>query len=617
LIWVELIEYVSIRQNSRHASLRTVLIDSLPNDCNTKNQLEDTLAVFPGALQAITINRDYSSLSRRVREQEDLVRRLEAAETQFVRTVLRGRVNKLARQTTAKKALLSRNKSGLHHFMARLTSRKVDKIASYKKQLGKLTEEINKQRASREDFPRLPSVFVTFQDPIAAHMVCQTVIHPRYGYITPRTLPISLDDVVWDNICIGWWQRSVRMVVSNTLAVLLALLCALPAAFAGLLSQIIYLTHAVPWLAWVGRLPHWTLGLIQGVLPPLFLTTLVRIFSWSLEYLVQAQGIPSYSLISLKIQDLYFYFLFVQITLLVSLSAGLTAIVNEIASGGFVAATLAKNLPKASNYFLSYVLLQALSVSANALLRVDRLVDKVILGPLLDKTVTELLERQHGRDIEWGTFVPVYTNLACIGIAHPQLLRKEMTNSNAKGLLYAIISPIILPFQTIAFTLFFVIYSYSGILTTKRDSGGLFYPTALKQLILGVYLMEISLATLFLLVRDSQGRPGCIPQAGLMIVAFALTTVYHHLLCKAFNPLLFYTPTSLQLPAIHPAEATFEHQALTSVPTLRLPEDDSGVSSNETNKLRTDVREIIVSNRQATISTSGHIQLRADSGGFI
>jgi hypothetical protein len=87
-----------------------------------------------------------------------------------------------------------------------------------------------------------------------------------------------------------------------------------------------------------------------------------------------------------------------------------------MANGGSLAETLAKNLPKASNYFLSYVLLQALSVSASSLLRIDRLGGKFVLAPIFDRTVTDMMMREMGQDIQWGTFVPFYTNLSCIGV---------------------------------------------------------------------------------------------------------------------------------------------------------------------------------------------------------
>jgi hypothetical protein len=62
-------------------------------------------------------------------------------------------------------------------------------------------------------------------------------------------------------------------------------------------------------------------------------------------------------------------------------------------------ATLAKNLLKASNYFVSYVLLQALLVSANALLRINKLVANFVFAPIFNQTVTQKLERERGQDI--------------------------------------------------------------------------------------------------------------------------------------------------------------------------------------------------------------------------
>jgi hypothetical protein len=87
-----------------------------------------------------------------------------------------------------------------------------------------------------------------------------------------------------------------------------------------------------------------------------------------------------------------------------------------MAEGGSLVETLAKSLPKASNYFLSYVLLQALSISASSLLRIDRLGGKFVLAPIFDRTVTHMIMREKGQDIQWGTFIPFYTNLCCIGM---------------------------------------------------------------------------------------------------------------------------------------------------------------------------------------------------------
>jgi len=127
---------------------------------------------------------------------------------------------------------------------------------------------------------------------------------------------------------------------------------------------------------------------------------LIKGFVSALGYLVRKQGLASRSHIDLKIQDYYFYFLFVQVTLVVSLSAGLTTITNKMASGAPLAATLARNLPKASNYFLFYLLLQGLSVSASSLLRTDRLLSKFILSPIFNQSVTLIIMRKRGQDLQ-------------------------------------------------------------------------------------------------------------------------------------------------------------------------------------------------------------------------
>ena len=129
--------------------------------------------------------------------------------------------------------------------------------------------------------------------------------------------------------------------------------------------------------------------------------------------------------VELSVQSYYFAFLFVQVFLVVSLSAGFTTVIKELRSNvTSVPVALAKNLPKASNYFFSYMLLQGLSVSAGALLQVGSLVNWLVFAPLLVNKAGEKRTRQMELPrIQWGTFFPVYTNLACIGMQFRIILR--------------------------------------------------------------------------------------------------------------------------------------------------------------------------------------------------
>ena len=117
-------------------------------------------------------------------------------------------------------------------------------------------------------------------------------------------------------------------------------------------------------------------------------------------------------------------------------------------------------------------------------------------------------------------------------------------------------------FNIITFSLFWLVYRYNTLYVTKFrfDTGGLLYPRAIKQLFLGLYVMELVLIGLFFLVRDSKLMNGkevpdgssspCKVQAIMMIVVFGLTVIYQYLLSGAFGPLIKYLPITLEDEAV-------------------------------------------------------------------
>lgn len=123
--------------------------------------------------------------------------------------------------------------------------------------------------------------------------------------------------------------------------------------------------------------------------------------------------------------------------------------------------------------------------------------------------------------------------------------------------------------------------------------------------------MECSLTALFFLARDSQGEAACTAQACLMALAIPLTAVYHHLVRKAFNPLLIFSPTTIgdTLPFRSVKPFTFEPRALTSASVIRIPKDDLGIGSNEAAQLREALKSTPVLEDEATITSSGRITL--------
>lgn len=295
--------------------------------------------------------------------------------------------------------------------------KKIDKINYCRQEVARLNLEIEQDQKEPEKFPLMNSAFIQFNHQVAAHMACQAVSHHTPNQMAPRVVEISPDDVIWDNMSLKWWESYIRTGVVIVIIVGLVIGWAFPVTFTGLLSQINYLTTTFKWLAWLKKAPEWAISIIQGILPQALLGLLLFLLPIILRFLAKTQGDHTGMAVELSVQRYYFAFLFVQVFLVVSISSGITTTIQQISkSPQSIPSILAANLPKASNYFFSYLLLQALSVSAGALVQIGGLVQWFILAPLLDNTARQKWRRQTNLpNMQWGTFFPVYTNLACIG----------------------------------------------------------------------------------------------------------------------------------------------------------------------------------------------------------
>ncbi len=298
-----------------------------------------------------------------------------------------------------------------------LLGHKVDTINYCRKEVARLNLEIEQDQREPEKYPLMNSAFVQFNHQVAAHMACQAVSHHTPNQMAPRAIEISPDDVIWDNMSIKWWESYIRTGLVVVTIIGLVIGWAFPVTFTGLLSQISYLATNYHWLRWLLKAPTWVRSIIQGILPQALLGLLLLLLPVTLRLLAKTQGDHTGMAVELSVQQYYFAFLFVQVFLVVSISSGITTVIEQIShSPQSIPSILAENLPKASNYFFSYLLLQALSTSAGALVQVMGLLSWFVLAPLLDSTARQKWRRQTKLpNMQWGTFFPVYTNFACIG----------------------------------------------------------------------------------------------------------------------------------------------------------------------------------------------------------
>jgi len=215
--------------------------------------------------------------------------------------------------------------------------------------------------------------------------------------------------------------------------------------------------------------------------------------------------------------------------LVVSISGGLISFLSGAADNPkSVPAELARSLPRAANYFMSYVLVKALTGSAGALLQPCTLLVHSI-SPILDVSPRQIWRRQAKlATVEWARLLPPLTNIAVIGIA------------------FSAIAPLVLAFVSFAFALHWLVHRYNVIYVYQYDfeSGGRFFVAAINQLFAGLYVMEVCLVGIFVLATGPEAGATCIPQALAMIVVMASTVAFQSFLNRTYRTLMSYLPVS-------------------------------------------------------------------------
>lgn len=229
-------------------------------------------------------------------------------------------------------------------------------------------------------------------------------------------------------------------------------------------------------------------------------------------------GWVTLSQVELQTQSWYFAFQVIQVFLITTCASAATAVIQQVRDDpGKVLTLLSENLPKASNFYISYFILFGLSSAAGTLLNIGGFVGIVLLGRILPgKTPRKIWEKLVKLSAPaWGSEFPKWTNLGVIALT------------------YSGIAPLVLGFATVGFTLIYIAFRYNFLYCyeTNIDTQGGAYQRALRQLITGVYLSEGCLIGLFAIATGN--NTAAAGPLAIECVLLALTIIGHLCLRKA------------------------------------------------------------------------------------
>ncbi|CAO1596648.1 MAG: hypothetical protein LQ349_008130 [Xanthoria aureola] len=543
----ESIYYVNLRQAyllsplySSRMSSRTVLFTSVP-----KEYLDEGLLrrMFGKALKNIWIANDCEEIEKCVEERDKVAMKLEAAETKLIKLANMHRIKSMKKGGQSNEPLGNADEANGEsgsmaakwvptkkrptHRLKPLIGKKVDTINWCRSELERLIPKIDALQATHRagNGKLIPSVFVEFYHQSEAQAAFQSLTHHQALHMSPRFIGVNPEEVIWKNLKITWASRVVRNIMTISFVILLIVFWSIPVGFVGILSNIKSLIELAPFLSFLNKVPPTIFGLIQGLLPSILLAVLMALLPIILRLMAKIGGAPSLSAVELRTQNFYFGFQVVQVFLITTLTSAASASVTSILCKPMDAPNLlATNIPKASNFYISYFVLQGLTISSGALLGIAGLILFRLLGKFLDTTPRKMYKRWSTLSaLGWGTVFPVYTNLTVIAIT------------------YSIIAPLVLGFAAIGLYLVYLAYRYNllFVFNSNVDTKGLVYPRALQQTTTGAYLAIVCLIGLF----GIQAAPGPIV---LMVIFLVFVVLFHMSLNTALEPLLKFLPKSLE-----------------------------------------------------------------------
>ncbi|CEJ58432.1 hypothetical protein PMG11_07087 [Penicillium brasilianum] len=549
--------YINLRQAYLYSpayasriSSRTVLFTAVTQDYLSKEKI---LAMFGREkVKNVWLATDAAELEEKVKERDSAAMKLEGAETKLIKLANKAR-NKQLKKEGALEDGHTEEEEGVGQFddesgsvaarwvqakdrpthrLKFLIGKKVDTINWARSEIERLNPEIEELQAKHRahDVKLVSSVFVEFYQQSDAQAAFQSVAHNLPLHMSPRYIGLDPTQVIWANLRIKWWERIIRHAATIAFVTAMIIFWAIPTAAVGAISNIDALTDKVPWLKFILSVPSWIRGVITGLLPVVLMSILMALVPIILRIMAKWGGDPSLAAVEMTVQNTYFAFQVVQVFLVVTIASAATSVVTAIINNPSSAASLlAEKIPLASNFYVSYIVLQGLSFSAGALLQIAGLIVGKILGKLLDSTPRKMYKRWSNlAGLGWGTVYPAFTLLAVIGI------------------IYSCIAPLVMGFATIGLYLFYFAFRYNMLYVSNAtiDCQGRGYTRALQHLTVGCYLLIICLIGLFAMGTGAN-RMALGPLI-LMIIFLIFTVLYHVSMNSAMEPLLNYLPKNLE-----------------------------------------------------------------------
>ncbi|KAI3948229.1 hypothetical protein MKX01_014828 [Papaver californicum] len=436
--------------------------------------------------------------------------------------------NTLAKMVAQKKSLLNRLRYYQNKY-ERNSSKKpttktgfcglwgatVDAIDYYTDKIDKLSKEEISERERVMSDPKaiMPAAFVSFKSRWAAAVCAQTQQSSNPTLWLTEWAP-EPRDVFWSNLAIPFVELSIRRLIMAVATFFLTFFFMIPIAFVQSLANIEGIEKVLPFLKPLIE-KKVVKSLIQGFLPGIALKIFLILLPTILMTMCKIEGHTSLSTLDRRSAAKYHLFVLVNVFLgsIITGSAfqQLDAFIHQSATE--IPRTVGVSIPMKATFFITYIMVDGWAGVAGEILRLVPLVMFHLKNAFLVKTEQDREEAMDAGSVDFASNEPRIQLYFLL------------------GLVYAVVTPILLPFIVVFFGFAYLVFRHQviNVYNQKYESGAAFYPDVQRRLITGLVISQLLLMGLMSTKGAVQSTP--------LLIALPVLTIWFHRFCKSrFEP---------------------------------------------------------------------------------
>ncbi|KAK7306855.1 hypothetical protein VNO77_44815 [Canavalia gladiata] len=396
-----------------------------------------------------------------------------------------------------------------------LGGKKLDAIDHYTTLMDNLSQEIAIERDAVINDPKsiMPVAFVSFKTRWAA-AVCAQTQQTRNPTLWLTQWAPQPQDIFWNNLPIPYFSFTVRRLIISVAFFFLTFFFMIPIAFVQTLASLDGIEKEAPWLKPLISIPFvhsFVQGFLPGAVLKLFLILLPRILMTMSKF----EGFESVSSLERSTASKFYLFNFVNV-FLGDILAGtafqqLYSFLHQPASN--YPKTIGTAIPLKASFFITYIMVDGWSGVAAEVLLMKQLFIYHLKNFFMVKTEKDREDAMDPGSIAFHK-------------GEPRIQLYFLL-----GLVYAAVTPAVLPFIIIFFAMAYVVFRHQiiNVYNPKYESGAAFWPDVHFRIILALIVSQIVLMGLLATKKAHASTP--------FIIVLPVLTIWFHWYCNGrFKP---------------------------------------------------------------------------------